>query len=71
LKAPFSACAFTMRLNFPIQNIKIKNEGKEQQTLYRVNDNKSIKSNGWHSDMSATILCFDLKKGSSEVSLTL
>jgi len=71
LKAPFSACAFTIRLNFPIQNIRVKNEGEEQQTLFRVNDKKSIKSDSWHSDMSATILCFDLKKGSSEISLTL
>lgn len=71
LKAPFSACAFTIRLNFPVQNIKIKNEGKEQQPLYRVNDKKSIKSNSWHSDILTTILCFDLKIGSSEISLTL
>jgi hypothetical protein len=71
LKAPFSACAFTVKLNFPIQNTGIKNEGEEPQPLFRVNDKKSIKSNSWYSDMSTTILCFDLKKGSSEISLTL
>jgi hypothetical protein len=71
LNAPFSASAFTIKLNFPIQNTGIKNEGEEQQPLLRINDKKFIKSNSWYSDMSTTILCFDLKKGSSEISLTL
>jgi hypothetical protein len=71
LKAPFSANAFTIKLNFPIQNTGIKNEGEEPQPLFRVNDKKSIKSNSWYSDMSTTILCFELKKGSSEISLTV
>lgn len=71
LKAPFSASAFTIKLNFPILNTAIKNEGEEPKPFSRVNDKKSIKSNNWYSDMSTTILCFDLKKGSSEISLTL
>ncbi len=71
LKAPFSASAFTIKLNFPIKNTGIRNEGEEPQSLLRVNDKKSIKSNRWYSDMSTTILCFELKKGSSEISLTL
>jgi hypothetical protein len=71
LKAPFSASAFTIKLNFTIQKSEIKNEGEESQPLLRVNDKKSIKPNSWYSDMSATILCFDLKKGLSEMSLTL
>jgi hypothetical protein len=70
MKAPFSASAFTIKLNFPIQNTGIKNEGEEQQPLFRINDKKSIKSNTWYSDRSSTILCFDLKKGSNEISLT-
>jgi hypothetical protein len=70
LKAPFSASAFTIKLNFPIQNTGIKNEGEDQPPLFRINDKKSIKSNTWYSDRSSTILCFDLKKGSSEISLT-
>ena len=71
LKAPFSASAFTIKLNFPVQNTGIKNEGEEPHPLLRVNDKKSIKSNSWYSDMLTTILCFDLKKGSSEINLTL
>lgn len=71
LKAPFAANAFTIRLNFPVQNAGIRNEGKELMPLLRVNDKKSIKSNSWYSDMSASILCFDLKKGSSELHLNL
>jgi hypothetical protein len=71
LNAPFSACAFTIKLNFHVQNTSIRNEGEEPQSLQKVNDKKSIKSNSWYSDISTTILCFDLKKGSSEISLTL
>ena len=71
LKAPFSTSGFTVKLNFAVQNTGIKNEGDEIQPLFRVNNIKSIKSNSWYSDTSSTILCFDLKKGSSEISLTL
>ena len=71
LRAPFSASAFTIKINFPVQNTRIRNEGEEPQPLLKVKDKKSIKPNSWYSDTSTTILCFDLKKGSSEISLTL
>ncbi len=71
LRAPFSTNAFTIKLNFPVQNATLRNEGEEPQPLLRIKDKKSIKSNSWYSDMSTTILCFELKRGSSEISFTL
>jgi hypothetical protein len=71
LNAPFSAPGFTIKLNFRVKNTGIRNEGEEPRTLLRVKDKKSIKSNSWYSDISTTILCFDLKKGSGEISFAL
>lgn len=69
LKAPFSAPGFTVKVNIQVKNPGIKNEGEETKPLERVNDIKSLKSNSWQTDKKTTILCFDLKKGVSEVSL--
>jgi hypothetical protein len=69
LKAPFSTPAFTLKLNFTVHNPDIKNEGEELKPLARVNDSKSIKSDSWYSDNKSTILCFNLKRGQSELAL--
>jgi hypothetical protein len=71
LKAPFSTPGFTIKLNIPVKSPGIKNEGEELRPLVRVNDKKSIKSNSWYTDKKTAILCFDLKKGSGELSLSL
>jgi hypothetical protein len=71
LKAPFSTPAFTLKLNFQIHNAGIKNEGADLKPLARVNDKKSIKSDSWFSDKTMSILCFQLKKGASELVLSL
>ncbi len=71
IKAPFSTPAFTLQLNFSLHNPGIKNEGEELKPLVRVNDKKLIKSQSWHSENTNTILCFNLKKGLSEIFLSL
>jgi hypothetical protein len=71
LNAPFSASSFTIKVNLPVRNAGLRNEGEEPRPLLRINERKYIKANSWYSDRSNTILCFDLKKGSSEISLTL
>jgi hypothetical protein len=71
LKAPFSTPGFTIKLNIPVKSPGIKNEGEELRPLVRVNDKKSIKSNSWYTDKKTAILCFDLRKGSGELSLSL
>lgn len=71
IKAPFSTPAFTLKLNFSLHNPAIRNEGEELKPLVRVNDKKLLKSQSWYSEKTNTILCFHLKKGLSEIFLSL
>jgi hypothetical protein len=70
LKAPFSTPAFTIKVNSSIRNPGLKNEGEELRPLERVNDQKNLKSNSWYSDKKTSVICFDLKKGASELVLS-
>ena len=67
LKAPFSSPGFTLKLNSSLRNPRIKSGREESKPLKRVKDRKDIKSNTWYLDKTGYILCFDLKKGSSEL----
>lgn len=67
LYAPFSAPGFTLKLDYSLHNPGIKNEGEEIKPLSRVKEKKYIKSDTWYSDRSGTILCFNLRKGPSEI----
>jgi len=67
IKAPFSTPSFTIRLNFEIKNPRIKAEGEEIKPLSGVNGAGSLKSDTWLPERKSTIICFDLKKGLSEL----
>jgi hypothetical protein len=67
LKAPFSSPGFTLKVNTSLRNPRIKNGGEEPIPLVRVKDKKELKSNNWYSDKTDSILCFNLKKGSTEL----
>ena len=67
LNAPFSADAFTIKINSSIRNPAIKNEGDQLIPLSRVSNRKAIKPDTWYSDETDSIICFNLVKGSSEL----
>lgn len=69
LKAPFSTPGFTLKLNSSIRNPGIKGERNEIRPLLRVKDKLAIKAQTWYSDKDGSILCFDLKKGTNELTL--
>jgi len=66
LKAPFSTPGFTLRLNSPVRNPRIK-RGGEEKPLVRIKEVKAIKESTYYSDKNGSILCFDLEKGMNEV----
>lgn len=67
-KAPFAAPGFTVKINSPSRNPKLKTRG-EIKPLVKMNDLKKLKSDSWFTDKSGTIICFDLEKGESELFL--
>jgi len=69
LNAPFATDAFTLRINSSIQNPGIRNGNAGLRPFTRVSDKKSIKPFTWYSDEKESILCFNLEKGSGEVTL--
>src|SRR5450759_4408797 len=68
-KAPFSSPGFTLKLNSSVRNPRIKCGSEELKPLEKIKDNKDLKSDTWFSDKTGTILCINLKKGSSELIL--
>ena len=69
LKAPYSTPGFTLRVNTSIRQPGMKMPGGEIKPFVKVSDRKKLKANTWFSDKSESILCFDLVKGISEISL--
>jgi hypothetical protein len=67
LKAPFSTPGFTLQINAPVRNPKLKINNNEPKILARVKDQKDIKSSTWLPDKKSTIFCFDLEKGTNEL----
>jgi hypothetical protein len=63
LKAPFAAPDFTLKVNS-----NSKNPGFKNGVLFsRVQKTTDLKSNTYYSDKTGTIVCFDLKKGETEI----
>lgn len=69
LRAPFATPGFTLNLNSSVRNPGIKNGGEDLIPFARVKDPKELKTNTWYSDKSGSLLCFNLRKGSSELIL--
>ena len=68
IKAPFSAPGFTIKTNTIARNPQIKTRG-ESIPLVRIKNLNDLKSNCWFADKSGTVVCFDLKKGESDLIL--
>jgi len=65
LKAPFATNDFTIRINSNSKNPGLKNGAP----FIRVQKTTDIKSNSYFTDKSGTIICFNLKKGESELEI--
>jgi len=70
LKAPFATSSFSLKINSVINNPGIKHEGDEIKPLVRISNKKSLKPDTWYSDEADSLICFNLKKGSSEIVLS-
>ncbi|MCG6187751.1 hypothetical protein [Maribellus maritimus] len=65
LKAPFAANDFTIKVNGRVRKVKINN----QIVLNQVSKKNEIKTNSFYSDNSESLLCFNLEKGVTEISV--
>lgn len=63
LKAPFAAPNFTVKLNKPLKTVSVKNSAPLQQ----VKSVSDLKSGTFYSTKTETLVCFDLKKGETEI----
>jgi hypothetical protein len=63
LKAPFAAPDFTVKLNKPLKTVSIKNSAP----LLQVKTIGELKSGTFYTTKSETLVCFDLKKGETEI----
>ncbi|HSO86187.1 MAG TPA: twin-arginine translocation signal domain-containing protein [Draconibacterium sp.] len=63
LKAPFAAPDFTLRINASIKNPTVKNSAPIQQ-VHKISD---LKTGTFYSEKRETFVCFDLKKGETEL----
>jgi hypothetical protein len=68
-KAPFAAKQFTIRINARIKETRLKSEGKEPVIFSQVKDQKDIRPGTWCVDQAGSIICFDLEKGTSSLTL--
>ena len=65
LKTPFATSNFTIKLDS-----KIKNPGiKDGITFVEIQKETDLKPNTFYTDKTGTILCFDLKKGKTELDI--
>jgi hypothetical protein len=69
IKAPFSACGFTLKIKSTLRNPGLRNGSEEQIPLVHIKNKNGIKAGTWYSDKNESIICFDLKKGVSELIL--
>lgn len=63
LKAPFAAMDFTLKINTEVKNPGLKNG----PSFLKVNDINDLKSGKFFSRNKETFICFDLKKGETEI----
>jgi hypothetical protein len=69
LTAPFASRGFTLKLNSPLRKAPVIKIGGVLSPLNRISDIKNIKSNTWYSDKNSSIICFDLEKGATELTI--
>jgi hypothetical protein len=69
LNAPFASHGFALKINFSARNPAIRTGRDEIKQLIRVKDLKELKSNTWYAEKSDSILCFNLEKGLSELTV--
>jgi len=65
LKAPFAAPDFTLKMNASVKNPFLKNAAP----LQKVNNIRNLKSGTFFTENRETLICFDLKKGETEILL--
>jgi hypothetical protein len=63
LKAPFAAPDFTLKINVLVKNPVVKNSAP----LKQINKIRDLKSGTFYSENKETFICFDLKKGETEI----
>jgi hypothetical protein len=63
LKAPFASPDFTLKLNKTIKNPEIKNAAP----LKRIDNLKDLKPGTFQIEDNKTVICFNLKKGKTEI----
>jgi len=63
LKAPFAAPDFTVKLNSEVKNVVIKTGAP----LLKINSINNLKSGTFYTENRETFICFDLKKGETEI----
>ena len=68
LKAPFPAEQFTLKVSTQIKEPAILHEG-ERKPLQQISSPQSLSSGTWVRQKEANLLCFDLKKGITEIVL--
>ena len=67
LKAPFAAPDFTLKIEPTVKNPFLKNG----VPLQRIINLKDLKTNTYFTGKSETVLCFDLKKGETEIMISV
>ena len=65
LKAPFATPDFTLKLNTLVKNPTLKNSAP----LQKANNINDLKSGTFYAGIKETIICFDLKKGETEIAV--
>ncbi|MBN1984680.1 MAG: hypothetical protein JW761_00185 [Prolixibacteraceae bacterium] len=65
LKAPFATGNFTLKINAPLRHVQIKNRAPFKQVTKKT----ELNAHTFYSDRSETFLCFDLPKGTTEISI--
>jgi hypothetical protein len=65
LNAPFAAPDFTLKINAVVQK-PIRNQGVPMKIVHKPSD---LEANSMVTDKSGTRLCFDLKKGKTELAV--
>jgi hypothetical protein len=65
LNAPFDCNDFTIKIEKPVQKLKLKTG----QTFNKTSNPGELKSNTFFSDETSTILCFNLEKGEIQIAL--
>jgi hypothetical protein len=65
LNAPFAAPNFTLKLNTLVKNPMLKNSAP----LQKANSTNDLKSGTFYAGSKETLICFDLKKGETEIAV--